>query len=397
MNDHDRSTIAIPASVANVGAPELTVVVPTYCERDNVPPLIDRIKIGLRDVDWEIVFVDDDSPDGTAALIKSIGASDRRIRCIRRMKRRGLSGACIEGMLSSQAAYVAVIDADLQHDERLLPQMLERLRSGEADIAIGTRYQSGDVPGLSSARLTTSRFATWIAVRLLGIRASDPLSGFFMLRRSIVETVAPRLSTQGFKILVDILATSGTRASVVELPYTFQARQHGESKLNGQVVMDFTGLVLAKITDDVIPTRFLSFLLVGAVGVLVHLTFLGLLLSQSGIKFVWAQTGATLAAMTSNFLLNNALTYRDQRLLGLKALLGFAIFSVVCSLGAASNIAIASWFYGHQTSWWLAGLLGSIVSAVWNYAVSNTLVWTALSRRRKSRLDSKPGMDSEAA
>jgi dolichol-phosphate mannosyltransferase len=282
-----------------------------------------------------------------------------------------------------------VIDADLQHDERLLPRMLERLRSEEADIVIGSRYSADDVPGLSSTRLSSSRFATWIAVRLLGIRATDPLSGFFMLRRSVVEMVAPRLSTQGFKILVDILATIGPRARIVELPYTFQARQHGRSKLDGQVVIDFTGLLLAKITDDVIPTRFFSFLLVGAVGVLVDLAFLKLLMSQGGIEFVSAQTGATFAAMTSNFFLNNALTYRDQRLGGLKALLGFLLFVVVCSVGAVSNIGIASWFYGNQMSWWLAGFFGSVVSAVWNYAVSSTLVWSALSRRGKAQADSE--------
>jgi dolichol-phosphate mannosyltransferase len=389
MTDCDSSTMTAPAGIARNGAPEVTVVVPTYCERENVPHVVERIRVALRDVDWEIVFVDDDSPDGTAALIKSMGESDRRIRCIRRVKRRGLSGACIEGMLSSQAAYVAVIDADLQHDERLLPQMLERLRSDAADIVIGTRYEAGDVPGLSSFRLSTSRIATWIAVRLLGIRASDPLSGFFMLRRSIVEEVAPRLSTQGFKILVDILATLGSRARLVELPFTFQARRHGESKLDVLVVMNFTGLLLAKVTDDVIPTRFIAFLLVGAVGVLVHLGCLKLLISQDGLAFVWAQTGATFAAMTSNFLLNNVLTYRDQRLTGLKALLGLAIFFVVCSVGAVSNIAIASWFYGNQMSWWLAGFFGSVVSAVWNYAVSSTLVWTALARPRTSHRDSE--------
>jgi dolichol-phosphate mannosyltransferase len=254
---------------------------------------------------------------------------------------------------------------------------------------VGSRYTADDVPGLSSTRLSSSRFATWIAVRLLGIRATDPLSGFFMLRRSVVETVAPRLSTQGFKILVDILATIGTRARIVELPYTFQARQHGRSKLDGQVVIDFTGLLLAKITDDVIPTRFFSFLLVGAVGVLVDLACLKLLMSQGGIEFVPAQTGATFAAMTSNFFLNNALTYRDQRLGGLKALLGFSLFVVVCSVGAVSNVGIASWFYGNQMSWWLAGFFGSVVSAVWNYAVSSTLVWSALSRRGKAHTDSE--------
>jgi dolichol-phosphate mannosyltransferase len=360
-------------------APELTIVVPTFCEHGNVERLIKRIDDVLRDVHWEIVFVDDDSPDGTAALVKSIGETDARVRCIRRVKRRGLAGACIEGMLSSQARFIAVIDGDLQHDERLLTRMLLCLRFGEADVAIGSRFEAAEIPGLSPARFSISSFATRVAVGLLGVRVSDPLSGFFMIRRSVVDEIAPRLSTHGFKILLDILASK--RLRIAEFPYIFQSRDSGASKLDSRVVLDFAGLLLAKVTGDIVPIRFLSFALVGVVGILVHLVTLKILLAYAELGFGWAQTLATIVAMTSNFFLNNAMTYSSERLTGMRALAGLFIFFAICSVGAVSNISVASWLYGNQSGWWLSGLLGSMVSAVWNYAVSSTLVWTALSKR----------------
>jgi dolichol-phosphate mannosyltransferase len=357
-------------------APELSVVIPTFCERDNIAAVIERVDAALPGVAWEIIFVDDDSPDGTAALAKSIGAEDARVRCIRRIGRRGLAGACVEGMLASQAACVAVMDADLQHDERLLAEMLARLRAKTADLVIGTRYiAGGSAEGLSAARHSHSRLANVLARKLLGIELSDPMSGFFMLRRSLLDAVAPDLSARGFKILLDILASAGKDMRVVELPYRFRARQHGVSKLDTQVVLDFLELLIAKWSRGLVPDRFLSFLLIGASGVVVHLLVLTLAHVMSAVGFTAAQAIATAVAMASNFFLNNALTYRDQRLTGMNAVLGLILFSLICSVGVVSNISVASLLYNHDRSWWAAGLLGSLVSAVWNYAVSRALVW----------------------
>jgi dolichol-phosphate mannosyltransferase len=358
------------------GAPELTVVIPTFCERDNIATLVERIDAALAGVAWEIIFVDDNSPDGTAAFVKSIGADDARVRCIRRIGRRGLAGACVEGMLASQASYVAVMDADLQHDERLLADMLARLRVQAADLVIGARYiEGGSAEGLSAVRHSSSRLANVLARKLLRIDIVDLMSGFFMLRRSLIDAVAPRLSTRGFKILVDILASAGRDIRVIELPYQFRARQHGASKLDNQVVLEFLELLIAKMSLGIIPDRFLSFLLIGASGIGVHLAVLTLAHMTSTIGFAWAQTFATVAAMASNFFLNNALTYRDQRLIGFNAVIGLVLFTLICSIGVVSNISVASWLYGQDRRWWLAGLLGAIVSAVWNYAVSRRLVW----------------------
>ena len=355
-------------------AAELTVVIPTFCERENVAPVIARVGAVLAGVAWEIVFVDDDSPDGTAAEINRLGAEDARVRCIRRIGRRGLAGACIEGMLASQAPYVAVMDADLQHDERLLADMLDRLRNGY-DVAVGSRRLEAPAEGLTSARQSGSRMANTLVRKLFGIDVSDPMTGFFMLRRSVIEDVAPHLSPHGFKLLVDILASAGKEVRVVDLPFDFRPRQHGESKLDSQVMVDFLELLVAKLSRGYIPDRFVSFMLVGLSGIGMHLIVLALVHYTTAVGFTWAQVIATIVAMASNFFLNNALTYRAERFTGINAAIGLIVFSLICSVGVVSNIGVAHWIYMQDRNWWFAGLLGSVVSAVWNYAVSRTLVW----------------------
>ena len=373
-----------PAAAALV-VPELTVVVPTFNEGANIPILVDRLADALAGIEWEVMFVDDDSPDGTAAIAKSIGASNRRVRCIRRIGRRGLAGATIEGMLASHAPYVAVMDADHQHDERLLAEMLRRLRSEKYDLIIGSRYlDRGNAEILSRQRRAGSRAAGLLAQWILGVQVSDPMSGFFMLRRELVEDLASRLSNDGFKILIDILTSARGALRILEVPYGFRARVHGTSKLDSQVALDFIGLLFAKATGNVVPIRFVSFALVGATGVVVHLATLKFFLSVAGFHFAAAQTIATFTAMTSNFFLNNALTYRDQRLSGVSVLKGLLMFYAICAVGAASNVGVATWLYSNKPVWWMAGLLGSAVGAVWNYAVSTTLVWRQLSSRRKN-------------
>jgi dolichol-phosphate mannosyltransferase len=316
----------------------------------------------LEGIDWEIIFVDDDSPDGTAAAVKAIGESDARVRCLRRVGRRGLAGACIEGMLASAATYVAVMDADLQHDETLLRPMLQEMRERACDVVVGSRY-------------VAAALATLLTRRMLHVEVTDPMSGFFMLRRDTVERLAGHLSTQGFKILADILASADGGLRVRELPYGFRTRRHGESKLDNQVALDFLGLLVTKLTGNALPVRFVSFMMVGAIGVLVHLATLKVGLAALDLAFAAAQTLATVAAMTSNFFLNNFATYRDQRLHGLAMLRGLLLFYVICAVGALSNIGVASWLYANEPVWWLAGLLGSLVGAVWNYSISSVLVW----------------------
>ncbi len=356
---------------------ELSVVVPTFRERGNVAELARRLEAALAGVAWEAIFVDDNSPDGTATAVKEIAARDPRIRCLRRVGRRGLAGACIEGMLSSAAPYVAVIDADLQHDEKVLPDMLGKLRSGEADLVAATRYVAGgSAAGFSQSRGAISRLATKLTHRLVGTPLSDPMSGFFMMRRDRFDDIAPRLSPAGFKILLDIAATAGSRLRIAEQAYRFGERSEGESKFNIQIGVEFLGLLLAKMTGDLVDPRFIFFAIVGSIGLGVHLLvlFAGLALTE---PFRAAQVIATLAAMTSNFLLNNELTYRDRRLKGFALVKGFVLFCALCSVGVLANVDLASWLYVERPIWWVAGAIGAAMSVLWNYAMSTLFVWRA--------------------
>lgn len=359
-------------------SPELSIVVPTFKERGNVAELVRRLDAALTGIAWEAIFVDDNSPDGTAAAVKDIAARDPRVRCLLRVGRRGLAGACIEGILSSAAPFVAVIDADLQHDEKVLPQMLARLTGGQADLVAATRYvEGGSAASFSEGRGAISRLATRLTHRLVGTALSDPMSGFFMMRRDRFDELAPRLSPVGFKILLDIAATGGPSLRIAEQPYSFGERLEGESKFNAQIGVEFLGLLLAKMTGDLVDPRFIFFALVGAIGLVVHLVTLALLLWLLPEPFRVAQMLATFVAMTSNFLLNNELTYRDRRLKGWAMLRGFVLFCLIGSVGVIANVDLAGWLYVERPIWWVAGAVGAVMSALWNYAMSTLFVWRA--------------------
>src|SRR5207247_395745 len=274
------------------------------------------------------------------------------------------------------APCVAVIDADMQHDETRLPQMLGLLQSGDVDLVIGSRYvEGGSADSFNKQRAGVSALATEVARRVLRVKVADPMSGFFMIRRDRFEQLAPQLSTQGFKILLDVVATARGNLRVKEIPYTFGARLHGESKLDSTVALDFLGLVLAKLTGDVVSLRFLLFAMVGSTGLLVHLAALFVALEVFGLPFPEAQACGALVAMTSNFILNNFLTYRDQRLKGFAILRGLLLFYLVCGVGLLANVGVAFAVFDQEPIWWLAGAAGALMGVVWNYAMSGLFVW----------------------
>src|SRR5216683_2445457 len=374
MNEAVRPGPENPSQTA--GLPQLSVIVPTFNERDNVTTLLRRLKTALTGVAWEVIFVDDNSPDGTWDVVRNLARRDPRVRCIRRINRRGLSGACIEGILASSAPCAAVIDADLQHDETQLPVMLALLQRGEADLVVGSRYvEGGSADSFNKQRAGASALATEVAKRVLRVKIADPMSGFFMIRRDRFEQLAPQLSTQGFKILLDIVATARGDLHIKEIPYAFGSRLHGESKLDSMVALDFLGLVLAKLTHDVVSLRFLLFAMVGSIGLFVHLITLDIALHAVAVPFAQAQALAAILAMTSNFVLNNFLTYRDQRLKGVAVLRGLLLFYLVCGVGLVANVGVAFSVYDQRPIWWLAGAAGGLMGVVWNYAMSGLFVW----------------------
>ena len=377
---------------ANLPA-ELTVITPSYNERENVEPLIAKLIDALKGVRWEVIFVDDDSPDGTADKVRERARIDSRVRCVQRLGRRGLTSACAEAVLASSSPYVAIIDADLQHDERLLPQMLKILRENDVDVVIGSRYTERKLSdGFSRGRQAMSWIATRLAQTILRAKLSDPVSGFFMAKRAVFEESIRNLSGIGNKILVDTFASCPRTLKFWELPYEFRERVHGESKLDTLTVWEYLVLLADKVVGRFFPVRLLLFSLVGASGIVVHLaTFWTILLSGSAAAFTAnhahqfeiAQSVATVVAATSNFFLNNILTYRDRRLRGWSMLRGLASFLAICGVGAIVSISFAAqalWLFPEamrDSKYVLtfASVCGIAVSVILNFSATFLFTW----------------------
>ncbi len=356
--------------------PELSIIVPTFNERENIAELLAGLKNAMAQRSWEVIFVDDDSPDGTAAVVAEFAAKDARIRCINRIGRRGLSSACIDGMLATSAPYLAVMDADLQHDERLLPQMLDALQLGDTDIVVGSRYAiGGDLGDWDHRRARMSRLAVRLSRLLVPADLTDPMSGFFMLRRPVFTGAVHRLSALGFKILTDLFASSPQPLRFKELPYRFRARHAGESKLDSATVWDYLMLLLDKLVGRYVPVRFVAFSIVGTMGLAVHFGVLASLFRLLPTPFIIAQTASTLCTMVFNFSINNVLTYRDMRLRGARWVRGLLSFLLACSIGGLMNITVAAVVYQSRVPWVLAAISGILVGAVWNYAVTTLVTW----------------------
>jgi dolichol-phosphate mannosyltransferase len=357
-------------------APELSIVVPTFNERGNVAELTKRLATALRDIAWEVIFVDDDSPDSTAELARSIARGDGHVRCLQRLGRRGLSSACIEGILSTAAPYVAVIDGDLQHDERLLPSMLALLKGEGLDLVVGSRYVAGGGIGdWDESRARISRLATRLGRRFVPESLTDPMSGFFMLRTQTFYETVRNMSGVGFKILLDLFASAKRPLKFRELPYEFRTRYAGESKLDSQAAWDYGMLLLDKLIGHYVPVRFVAFSIVGGLGMFVHLLILSLSYRGLGKSFVTSQIAATMIAMTFNYAVNNAITYRDRRLKGWGWLRGWLSFVIGCSVGAIANVGVASYLFERHYQWLLDGIAGVLVGAVWNYAITLVYTW----------------------
>lgn len=367
---------------------DLAIILPTLNERGNLAPLVERIEAALGVEGWEVLIVDDDSKDGTADEGRELARTDRRVRVIQRIGRRGLASAAIEGFCATAAPFVAVMDADHQHDPALLSGMLAALKAEEADICVASRFAEGasTEDWAEPERERLSGLANRMARALTGVELSDPMSGYFMLPSETARALVPRLSGIGFKILLDLLATSEAPMRVKEFPLNFAKRREGTSKLDRAIAFDFLAGLYDKTMGQLIPTRFALFGTVGALGVVVHMAVLALALmvleegatiaQVSGAQFSIAQAIAVLAAMSFNFWLNNYLTYRDRRLAGWGAFLrGWIGFVATCAVGGFANVAVASLLVGEGIHWAPAALAGILIGSVWNYALSSRFVW----------------------
>ena len=360
---------------------QLSVVIPTYNERDNVPAIVEKLDRTLSGLGWEVIFVDDSSPDGTASAVRALAQTDPRVRLISRHNRRGLSSAVVEGGLAAAGDVIAVMDGDLQHDESVLPDLYRRVASGEADIVAASRFlATGKTEGLSSReREQMSNTGIKLANFFFGLNLTDPLTGFFAMRRETLERATPNLSALGFKILLDVITSLKPRPKVIEVPFTFRNREHGESKLDNRVMYDFFLFFLEKMIGRFVPVpaRFLSFAVVNGFGILLHLAILVPAVSLFGVGFDQAQLGATVVSMFSNYALNNAITYHDVSLKGWRFWFGFVVFAVLCSVGIFANVGVASMLHREFAGmlYVLPALAGAFITVVWNYVATKFFVW----------------------
>lgn len=355
---------------------DLCVVIPTLNERENIGILLERLRDTLVGIRYEVVVVDDDSSDGTSSEVRRLSRTQDGVHVLHRIGRRGLASACIEGMLATSARYIAVMDADLQHDESILPQMYAKIAAEDLDVVVGSRNIAGGSMGEFSAwRVRLSRLGR----KLSGVERypdlTDPMSGFFLVRRTFFERIAHRLTGSGFKILLDIVLSAGTKVRLGEVPYHFRLRQHGTSKLDLIVGLEYLELLLDKVIGDYVSVRFALFSLVGTAGIVIHLLLLWGFLHGAHLSFLQAQTYATGLVMVLNYVLNNSLTYRDRRRRGIGFWTGLLSFCTACSLGVVANVAISSVAFQHGLPWALAGIVGLLFSAVWNFGVTSTITW----------------------
>ncbi len=326
---------------------KVAVVIPTFEERDNVAIVLERLAESLQDIQYEVIFVDDDSRDGTAERVRAIAQHDPRVRLIQRLNRRGVVSASLEGMLSTAAPFIAVMDADLQHDERILPHMLHLIQSQNLDVVVGSRA------------VQRGRLARRLSSVICRCELADPLSGFFLARREFVMDAAPRVSGIGSKILIALLASARRRRpKVAELPYAHRDRVNGENKLDVLARLEFFQLLLDKIMGGIVPPGYILFALVGSLGVTVYSVVFALALFSVRASFDVAQMSAAVVAMTADFFLNNAITFRSVRLKGKDRVHGLLSFYIACSAGMWINLKMAHAAGALGSEWYGASLLG---------------------------------------
>ena len=356
----------------------LSIVIPTYNEKDNISKILEKLKKSLKGITYEIIFVDDNSPDGTSFEIKNFIKNSSKIHLIHRVGRRGLSGAIIEGIFAARSELVAVMDCDLQHDETKLRDMLELFsKDASLDIVIGSRFTAdGEISSnaFSKMRKLGSKVTTFLIKKLLRIKSTDPLSGFFMVKKESFLKKSDKLQTQGFKVLADFLATSGTSIEIKEVGYSFKNRVAGESKMSFLTALELIGLVLSQILNGTVSIRFILFCMVGLSGIFVQLLITGLAMLLTN-QFPTSQTLGIIAAMTSNYFLNNIITFKERKLKSLDLIRGLFSFYLICSLGAFTNIAIATYVFNFSSNWLISSFIGACIGAVWNFTLTSIFTW----------------------
>jgi dolichol-phosphate mannosyltransferase len=363
----------------------ISVVVPTYNEAPNVSMIYDGLARALAGRSWELVIIDDDSPDGTADAVRGLGRQHDNVRCIQRVQERGLCSAVQWGVQAAHGEVIVVMDGDLQHDPALIPRMLEELQGGH-DIVSGSRFLSGrDVEGLpSDLRRRLTDYGNKLTNLFLGKQLSDPLTGFFATSRRLFLDSIPRMQADGFKVFFD-LAYNNRKATIKELAFDFQQRRLGESKLQLYVLWLLLCDLVSKLSGGLVPPRLISFVGVGLIGSIFHFSILYSTMAV-GTEFWVAQAIATVVAMIFNYTLNNVLTYSADRLRGAAFYKGLLLYSLIASVGIVANVSTAQITYSHfHAHTFIAASMGLVIDVMWRFVVSNRLIWGRSSILRRPR------------
>ena len=374
---------------------DISVVIPTYNEAENLPMLVEKLSLVLKDFSYEIVVVDDNSPDKTWEVADNL-SSQYPVRMIRRFTEKGLSSAVMVGMASSHGKIFTVIDADLQHDERIIPKMYDALTKSGADIAIGSRAVLGGSYGdWSKRRRFMSMVATTMAKTLLRVKITDPMSGFFSITRECFNKTAEKINPRGFKILLEFVGRNKD-LKIKEIGYTFRNRVFGETKLSASEIRNYLIALYDIRFGKYIPPIFFLYSLVGVSGVFVNLSFfklgefLGFPRIYTGISefidpvYTAVPFGYQMAIFT-NYYLNNTFTFYEKRKKGFRAFLaGFLMFQLVSlfglfiQTGVFQLLHINGFLYGAFAEEWRAlfnNACGIVVALVSNYYLNMNFTW----------------------
>ncbi len=358
----------------------ISIVIPTFNEVENIIPLLKKLTLIVNNFEYEIIVVDDDSPDGTSNAVNKYMQFNKKIKLITRIGRSGLSSAIKEGLIFAQGKYLLVLDGDGQHHPSFILNMLEAIKKDKSDIVIGSRFlNTSKLEGLSNERSLGSKIANKMARISLHknySKLTDYLSGCFCVEKEITKKFIRKIEVNGFKFLYELLSLSKGELAVNEVPLIFKERRFGNSKLDIAIVWDFLISIIHNLTLRILPRRAISFGLVGISGVFVQLFITSFLVEIFRIDFYNALPFAVIFAATSNFLINNQVTFRSDRLKDLALLIGLLKFLIVASLPIIANVGITTAFYKYITADTLIAQIAGIgIVYAWNYLASSSFVW----------------------
>ena len=353
----------------------ISIICPTRNESGNIKLLVKKIHESVK-IKHEIIFVDDDSTDGTIEVLKTISKNNNSIRLISRFKERDLSSAVALGISSAVYDYTAVIDADLQHDISNIMKMYDLAKKQKLDLVLSSRFLDNEKKGYSKQRETLSIVGNNFINKLISKRLTDPLSGCFLVKTTFFQQIKHKLILKGYKILFDILSSCDLKNyKIAEVPIKFHKRKHGESKLSKKVIIDFILSYFLRFFSKVIPLSFLKFSIVGLLGVGIHLIILNLLLLHYTFSFGISQFYAALITMNINFYLNNNYTFADDKLIKFSAFKGLIKFILFCSVGALISASVGSFLFDLTEYIYFSALMGIIFGSITNYVLNASFTW----------------------